>query len=305
MEIRHIPHKEIDKQKWQACIDKAMHPSIYALPLYLDAIAGEWDALVEGDYETVMPLIHRKKYSIKYLYQPPFLPYSGIYSAQKINKKTTDAFLTKAFNLFSFAEINIPYPLQFSLLKNMTTAERNNFIVNLSPSYEELQKNYNLHFSKSLRRLQKLSLQYSASDDIKEMTNLFRELYLFNIKSMKETDIQRFEKACKTLKAAGNLIIRRAFSVEGKLLCGLMLLQYKNRLYNILSCNTDAGKKAEANYFLYDKVMEEFSGKGMLLDLEGSDIKGIEDFYRKMNPENEIYHFIKYNALPRAIKWLK
>ena len=55
-QIKYLQHKEIDKAKWDACIDQASNGLIYAYSFYLDCMAKHWDALVLNDYEAVMPL---------------------------------------------------------------------------------------------------------------------------------------------------------------------------------------------------------------------------------------------------------
>ena len=305
MVINYILYKDIDKQKWRACIDTASHGSVYALPEYLDALAVEWDALVAGDYETVMPLIKRKKYGIPYLYQPAFLPHTGIYSTTAPDLTTTNAFLKKAFFHFSFAEINVAYPLQFSVVKNMVSAKRNNFLLDLGSSYDHLYARYQSRFIKSLGRQRKHALQYRSSNDLGRVIELFRSLYIKKIRGIKPKDFEKFYKASAALQAEDKVVIREVYSEDKTLLCALLLLRFNNILYNIMSCTTAEGRKKRSNYFLYDRVIAEFSGKGLILDLEGSDIKGIADFYLQMNPVNEPYHFIQYNRLPALLKIFK
>jgi hypothetical protein len=82
--IQHLTHAEIDKVKWDACIDKAGNGLIYGHSVYLNKMCnGQWDALVMGNYETVMPLTRRKKWGIYYLYQPAFTQQLGIFSITK------------------------------------------------------------------------------------------------------------------------------------------------------------------------------------------------------------------------------
>src|SRR3954466_15915014 len=71
--ISYVLRKNIDQEKWNNCIKQAGNGLIYAYSDYLDQMAGDWDGLVYGEYEAVMPLPWRKKYGIYYLYQP-FLP---------------------------------------------------------------------------------------------------------------------------------------------------------------------------------------------------------------------------------------
>jgi hypothetical protein len=306
MEVIHIPYKKIDKQKWDLCIANALHPSLFCTSKYLDNIASQWDALILNDYEFVMPLIHRKKFGIAYLYQPAFLPVISIFSSFKTAKYIIKAFLSKAFELYNFAEISLAHPVTISSFhKNMVVKEHNNFVVNLKEDYKNKYANYHPHFTKSLRRLQKLSLQYLTSNNVNEVITLYELLYLERIKSVEKKDVQDFLNLCLVIQKNKNVVIRKVQDESSGILAAVILLQYKNILYNIISCISPEGKKAEANYFLYDKIMEEFSGKNYLLDLEGSDIKGIANFYLKMNPTNEKYISIKYNNLPKLIKLIK
>jgi len=43
----------------------------------------------------------------------------------------------------------------------------------------------------------------------------------------------------------------------------------------------------------------------LIFDFEGSDIKGIADFYKKFGTINQPYPFIKWNNLPAIVKFLK
>jgi hypothetical protein len=76
-------------------------------------------------------------------------------------------------------------------------------------------------------------------------------------------------------------------------------------LYNICGCITSEGKSLRANDFLYDKIIEEFAGSELILDFEGSDIKGIAGFYKKFNPISQPYPFVKFNQLHPLIKMFK
>jgi len=306
MEIIHVPYKEIDRKKWDSCIRNASYGSIYVTSMYADTMGGTWDALIAGNYEILMPLYYRKKAGIKYLYQPAFLPQTGVFSKGTISPEIIKAFIDKAFSIFSFGEISLSYPVAVSFSKkNMKVKERNNFVVDLSSAYKKVYGNYAPGFVKSLNRLKKLSLQYTKGDDVKEIISLFKKLYLEKIEGLSNADVNKFSSLCIGLQEKNDIVIRKAYSASGDLFCAALLFRYGNRLYNMISCITPEGKKAEANYFLYDKIMEEFSGKDLVLDLEGSDIKGIADFYLKMGPRNEPAFFIRYNNLPGIIRLLK
>ena len=47
--IQYLSHEQIDKAKWDQCIDNASNGLIYAYSFYLDTMADNWDALVLND----------------------------------------------------------------------------------------------------------------------------------------------------------------------------------------------------------------------------------------------------------------
>ena len=68
--VSYFKNEDIDKAKWDHCIDTAPNGLIYSYSFYLDTMAKHWDALIMNDYEAVMPLTWNKKYGVYYLYQP-------------------------------------------------------------------------------------------------------------------------------------------------------------------------------------------------------------------------------------------
>lgn len=305
MEVVLVPYKKIDKKKWDDCIQAATNGTLYALSFYLDTLSSEWHALVFDDYKIVMPLIYKSKYGIKYLYQPGFLPQTGIFSRQEITEDITEIFLRKAFRLYRFAEIALAYPAKISFSHlHLTVSYHNNYVIDLSKDHKDIAADYHPHFKKSLRRLQKLSLSYAAGENLKEVAILYFKLYGKKIKNIKPA-ANKFFALCRIMQKDNDAIIRNVTNIKGELLAAALILRFKGRLYNMISCITPMGKKAEANYFLYDKIIEEFAGKEKILDMEGSDIPGVAGFYLKLNPENEKYPFIKYNNLPGVLKILK
>ncbi|MFC2114343.1 hypothetical protein ACFLRI_03245 [Bacteroidota bacterium] len=74
-----LTNLDINRQKWDYCVDNALRPAIYALSWYLDAVCPEWKGLVIGDYKAVMPVCWRKKAGQTYLFQPPYCQFGGIF----------------------------------------------------------------------------------------------------------------------------------------------------------------------------------------------------------------------------------
>ena len=136
LKISYLQQVNIDKQKWDRCIETATNGLIYAFSFYLDAMSENWDALIMNDYEAVMPLTWNKKYGIYYLRLPAFTQQSGIFGNLLFTENVTEMFLNKALEQFPFAEIN----LNFGNEHKNPVVKKCNLILPLHNSFIETEK---------------------------------------------------------------------------------------------------------------------------------------------------------------------
>lgn len=71
MAFRIIPSAEIDRLKWDSCVHYATQPAFSGYTWYLNAVSRDWVGLVEGDYETIMPLFHGKDWLARPIHEQP------------------------------------------------------------------------------------------------------------------------------------------------------------------------------------------------------------------------------------------
>src|SRR5476649_393601 len=102
--INYIEHKNIDKKKWDACIDSSSGACIFAYSWYLDIVSENWSALVLNDYEAVFPIAAKSKYKISYIYQPFFTRYFGVFTKNKISEKLVNEFLQAIPEKYKYLE---------------------------------------------------------------------------------------------------------------------------------------------------------------------------------------------------------
>lgn len=301
--IRHVLYSDIDKNKWDKCISTASNELIYGYSFYLDAMAGKWNALILNDYEAVMPIPFRKKMGIQYVYQPAFIQQLGVYSIEPVSKILTDAFLQTLMQHYRFAEITLNYSNPAEQNQNYTVQYRNNYVKHMNQP--EVAFNISsTYLQKRFRRAKKNNLKYEKFDDYSFIVALYKASYHHRLTDFTGTDFDNFHTICAHESVHNNLIMR-VCKKENSVIAAVLLLKSGNRLYNILSCVIEPGKKLLANYFLYGKLIEEFSGKGLILDLEGSDEPGIQFFYKKLSDEHQPYPFVKFNHLPIPLRWFK
>ena len=298
-QIQYLTQQQIDKEKWNACITASVNSLIYGYAFYLDCMAGQWDALVLNDYEAVMPLTRNRKFGIAYLYQPPFTQQLGIFSRTTPPEELSPLFIARVKQHFRFAEIFLNYRNAGKELQ-----PRTNFILSLSEDYAVTSKGYSRDALKNIRRAEKFDLQYGIMNDFHIATRYYKKLYAARTRHINGNDYYNFEQLCSAANKKGMLVVRQVMDKQ-ELLATALLLQDGNRLYLLQSATVPEGRLKEANYFLLDNLVREFSNRAFILDFEGSDIPGIAHFYSNFGAVDQPYYFMRYNNLPWPLKFFK
>jgi hypothetical protein len=299
--IRYLRRREIDTTRWDTCIDNALNSIIYGRSYYLDAMAaGQWDALVLGDYLAVMPLPWRSRAGIRYLYQPSFTQQTGIFSAGPVPPALVGAFLEKVRSHFRFAEIYLNYGNQHPGLQ-----EHANFILPLDTSYDQLAANFKEDLSRNLRHTQRLPLNYMKVLDLATALENYRIHYGDRTPHVRREDYHHFAGICFHWQQKGQLVIRGVIGDKQQWLATAILLKDKHRLTLLQSNTLPAGRPLHANHYLLDQLIREWAGSGYVLDFEGSDIPGIAHFYKNFGSLDQPYYFYRHNGLPWPLSLFK
>ena len=302
-DIRYVKNGEIDPERWDNCIMNAANSIIYGFHFYLDHMAaGQWDALVLGDYEAVMPLTRRRKFGIGYLYQPPFTQQTGIFSAGPLTPGLIDAFVKTARQYFRFAEIYLNYGNNYPDLHPHV-----NYTLRLDAPYEKLAAQYKKDLQRNLKAAARAPLNYTSDLDLATALEGYHHEYAARTPHVTAKDYQNFDRLCHHLQTRDQLVLRAVTTTTGaaETLATALLLRDHRRLYLLQSTTPAAGRKTEANHFLLDSLIREFAGSPLILDFEGSDIPGIAHFYANFGAIDQPYYFYKYNDLPWPLKILK
>ncbi|MFW5887065.1 MAG: hypothetical protein ACOCUL_04840, partial [Bacteroidota bacterium] len=90
--IRYLTRLEIDYKNWDQCIEAAYNGSIFGYSWFLNLICDDWHAIMEGDYEKVMPLIVKRKLGLEYIALPEFAYQFGIFSTSILKADTVKRF---------------------------------------------------------------------------------------------------------------------------------------------------------------------------------------------------------------------
>lgn len=301
-QIKYLPHKEIDKEKWDACISNAPNGLIYGHSFYLDHMAKHWDALILRDYEAVMPLTWNKKYSFSYLYQPAFTASLGVFG-KHLGKEMIDDFINTIPSKFKLIEISLNSGNFFSSAKSSSLL-RSNYILPLNNPYEELYKAYRENHKRNITKAFQLGCRLNKEVPVDEVIRLNEE-QLKHIDGTKPGDYLNFKKLYGLLKAKGQAKVYAIVDPKSKILASAVFFFSHNRAYYIMVGNHPDGKTIGASHALIDAFIKDHANQNLILDFEGSDIRNLAFFYSGFGATEEIYPGLKINKLPWYVRLLK
>jgi hypothetical protein len=284
--IHYVKRKDLDLNKYDACINNAINSRIYGYSWYLDIVADNWDVLVLNDYEALMPLPWRQKYFIKYIYPPVWTQQLGVFSNFKIDADLVKQFVNSIPKKFKKITIQFNSQNDVSLLK---TEKRMNYILPLNKSYEEICNGFNKNRKRVLKKAD--TGKYIIGKEIS--ANEFLNFYLNEPKNYQLRQ-EQLTTINTLLKANNKAVHIWGIRIDKKLISSLVWLKETNRITYLLPIATMQAKENGLSTLLILNLIKEHQNSKLMLDFEGSMIEGVADFYRSFGVEEEVYfYFIK------------
>ena len=299
--IRYLTHNQIDMQRWDECIAQSPDGLVYAWSWYLDVVHPDWEALVEDDYEAVMPLTGGKKYGINYLFQPFFTQKFGIFGKKEVSEEKIKQFLEAIPEKFKFAEFRINKSYETYKTHGIYTTYKSenhrNIELSLSPDYSVIAANYNSNTKRNLAKAQKQGLTMVENAEPSAIIELFRKNRGKDIKHWGDNEYERLLNLVETAKNHEKCLVLGVQNSDNQLIAGAFFMISHNKIVFLFSGADEANKENHGLTFLLDHVIEIYSGTNNILDFEGSDNDGLARFYKGFGGEEKKYQELKFNKL--------
>ncbi len=296
-----LKHSEINKKKWDICIENAFNGNAYAYSWYLDIVHPEWEAFVENDYERVMPLTGKTKWGFSYLFTPYFIQQLGIFSNSILNPEIIAGFLEKIPEYYSFAEYNLnvynqPEELGFKLFPNK------NYLLDLINQYSKTARKYSSNTKRNLKKALNNNLTLSKSVKPEELVTLFRKNRGKTIKNLKHFHYLRLQHLMYMAIHKGKGVIYGIYTANNELCASAFFLKGNNKLIFLFSGTNKIAREKQAMTFLIDSMIRKFSETQYILDFEGSNNENLARFYRGFGAHEVSYYRYYLNNLPFPLK---
>lgn len=265
MDIHLIKHEEIDKTKWNSCVHYANNGNVFGYKWFLDHVAKDWDGLVEGDYESVFPLVWRKGLlGGKELHQPPLMRELGLYSINALSPKRVENFLNAIPPEYKLVEIVVNEQINLPKNHDFKVEELYNHQILLTESYETLQESYSEDLKEKLAIASANQLISTTNLKPEKVADFYRK-YAKNRRSL-ERNFHALQRIMYNVLHRGWGFASGVQEQNGDLLAVNFFIYSHNKVMNLVPVESPRGAELGALPLLFDMLLRTHAGRPMILD---------------------------------------
>lgn len=301
--IRLLKHNEINKRRWDDCINKSFNGNVYALSWYLDIVHPNWNALIENDYERVMPLTNSKKFGLSYMFQPFFVQQLGVFSTSQLSQDDVDNFINAIPQQYLLTQYRLNSYNKVDYDSDIIAKHRN-VELDLIYDYQYLYNNYNNNTKRNLAKAEAAGLSINNNINPEIIISLFRNNRGKDVKHWKDKEYNRFLELINTAISQECCFTIGINDLDNNTIAGAVFMHSHDRIIFLFSGSDEAHKDKHALTMLLDNVIREFSETQYTLDFEGSDNDGLARFYKGFGGAEVFYPEVKYNNLKGILKFI-
>ncbi|WP_131401738.1 hypothetical protein [Chryseobacterium sp. JM1] len=282
-----MKYSQIDFKKYTECLENSVQRNWYSQKEILDQLSGNWHILVYKDYQAVMPIHIYKKFRINFVHMPLFCQQLGIFS------KTDDPKINDAFLYFLKKNYTVfLYLFNQDNSFSTTLEKKKNYIIPISDYAILKRKKYFKGRKSTIKVSQHLTYKEIEFDE-----NTMR-FFKNNFKGLsKEADWIKLKMYIVFLLE--NNVLKLCGAYFNDSLINLAVLIKDKKQFSLLSLINDEEYKAENGAsFLIDRILSLYIHEKSL-NFMGSNIRGIEVFFKSFGAELHEYGFIENKFLKR------
>lgn len=285
--IRKIKYADIDFDKYQKCVETAVQNNSYADATILDHLCENWELLIFGDYDFVMPIPLKRKYGFQFVLMPLFCQQLGVFGLE-INPNIEQKFLK--FLLKNYKIVYYAFNFQNDFGENLEI--RKNYFIDKKP-FALLRKNYFKGRKSTVKVAQYLNFkEVNLDENIYFIKNNFKGL-------TKKNDLVKFFNYLKFLEERNSLKLFASFKEE-QMTNLAIVISTENRFSLLGLVNDNDYRTDNGASFLIDRILRE-NIEHTNFDFMGSTIRGIEVFFKSFGSDLQEYGVIK-NSLKDLLK---
>lgn len=292
--IRYLKHSEINPEKWNQAVHNSLFSTIFVEYEMLDLLTGSdtWDALVQGNYEAVMPLPYRKKGVLKYVYTPFFMPQMGILSEKELLTNDIQDFLSEASKHFVLADLLLNEKVVFQKQYDICFVS---YILQLQHAYSELYSQFHDNTKRNIKAGEKTQCRVTIGE---EQVSKIIEMFRNNRGQMgsvhyHDRDYQILENVANYLLNRNLLDLYGVRTPEGKLAAGALFVKDGKRRWFWFSGRDNALSNSKPMFILLNSYIRDHAESEFVLDFNGSTNPNVARLYQSFGSQRYDIPFVR------------
>ena len=289
--IRKLKNRDIDFSKYKNCLENSVQKNFYAKKEILDALCEDWELLVHGDYEFIMPIPIRKKLGLKIVVMPLFCQQLGIFGPKK-NPEIEEIFLQYFLKNYKVLFYSFNYHNSFT---EEFKIKKNYFIP--KTDYSLLRKSYFKGRKSTVKTAQYLDFKEVK---LNEVSDFIRK----NFKGLeKENDLNKLFEYLHFLNSENKLKLCGSFKEEN--LTNVAILINDDDCFALLGLvNNEKFRQDNGASFLIDCILKDHI-QDLSFNFMGGTIRGLEVFFKSFGAELQEYAIIERSKKDLIKNFLK
>ncbi len=301
--IRHIENTEIDYDKWDQCIKESFNGNVYAMSWYLDLVFSGWSALVDDDYNRVMPLPISQKWGIRYMYQPFFVQQLGVFSKTVLNPSVVSEFVDAIPEKVKVARYNFNVFNRFE--KGKFKVKPNvNYELDLIGDYRKLHSGYNTNQKRNIKKAVKNNFVFTKGISPGDIIDLFRNNRGVDVQHWGDAQYITLQRLMYSAIHKGKGVAYGLYNDKNELYAAAFFMLYNKKMIFMFSGTSSHARNTGAMSYLIDQVIQTNSSSGWIMDFEGSNNENLARFYKGFGAKKTYYYTLEINRLSLITKLL-
>lgn len=294
MKIIYLKNKDIDKIKWDNCLQNADNGLIYGCSWFLDIVCDSWDALIADDYKFVLPLPIKRKYFFSAVHKPVYVHLFSVFG-KNVSSELVAKFMNRIPSKFISYTLNLSHKCCFDV-SNIIVKQKVAQRLLLNKPYEQLFDDFEKSHRRNIRKSIKNNVKIKITDDINSVVLLKKEVLSSKNIFVPELDFEKLRMLLDYNFSNFEGEVYNAF-YENKLIASAFFAKFKNQ-YTIFSGSDNLAKKLGANHHILNEFIKNHANSGGFLDFAGSNIDSIARWNLGFGAKNYFYFEYSKKLLP-------
>lgn len=300
--IIHLEHDQIDPEAWDRRLAASANSSWYGTRAALDAAAPGWNALVDEDTGAQMPLPWRRKYGIRYVYQPFMLQHLGPY-APILADDLARRFLQALPSTYRYADVCVLGQEAWQQ-RGLRSEERTNHVLRLEGNAADLHAGYSTNHARSLRKAEQGGVSVERKVPAERVATFIESSDQFARWCVDAGQRAAMHRIMEATQADGSGFGRMAVHNGEAVAAGWFVRGVREVIF-LKGVSSTKGRELRAMHALINDVIIQFAGSGLIFDLAGGNDPQLARFYSGFGAEPVLYLRALMNRLPPLVRRLK